>query len=119
MSYVTGTATEVGDLLTKLDAFLTVRHSLDPFYVGTGTGTINGLLGTPASVLESITVTFSDAVNFNVAGSVSGALGVGAVGAAFNCAVCAFTIMACDTAWTAGDTITFIMSPAWTCKCFS
>ena len=119
MSYVSGTATDVGDLLTKLDAFLTVGHSLDPFYTGVGTGTINGLIGTAASVLETITITFSDAANFSVNGSVSGALGAGTVGSAYTSAVCAFTIVAGGIAWAAGDTITFIMTPKWTRKRFS
>jgi hypothetical protein len=119
MSYVSGTATDVGDLLTKLDAFLQLGHSLDPLYAGAGTGTVTGLIGTSTSVLETITVTFSDAANFTVAGSVSGALGAGTVGVAFACAVCAFTIVAGGVAWAAADTVTVLMTPPWTRARFS
>ena len=54
MSCSIGTATDVADLLTKLDAFLTVGHCLDPIFSGTGTGTIEELIGTASSVLDSI-----------------------------------------------------------------
>jgi hypothetical protein len=113
MSFVTGTASSVSDLLTKLDAFLTVGHSLDPVYSGSGTGIINGLIGTAASILETITITFSSATDFAASGSVSGSLGSGAVGTAFTCSVCAFTIADGGTSWASGDTITFIMTPPW------
>jgi hypothetical protein len=119
MSFIIGTAADVADLLASLDAFLTVGHSLDPLYAGSGTGTINGLIGTAASVLETITVTFSNAADFDVSGSVSGNLGPGTVGSPYNCTVCAFTIAAGGAAWASGDTITFIMTPAWEQQCYS
>lgn len=119
MSYVTGTATDVGDFLTRLDAFLTVGHTLDPLYTGVGTGTLTGLLGTAASVLETITVTFADAATFTVAGSVSGALGAGTVGVAFASPVVAFTAVAGTTAWAAGDTVVVTMTPPWVQRRFS
>ncbi|MBN2321300.1 MAG: hypothetical protein JXR49_19630, partial [Acidobacteria bacterium] len=119
MSFQTGTATDVADLLTKLDAFLTVGHSLDPIYSGTGTGTIEDLIGTVSSVLETITVTFSDDTNFSVSGSVSGSLGSGTVGSPFTSSVCNFTIQAGGTAWANGDTVEFVMTAPWVQERFS
>jgi hypothetical protein len=113
MSVITGTASDVPDLLVKLDAFLTKGHSLELAYAGAGDGRITGLIGTPASVLEEIEVTFSDATNFAVTGTVSGALGAGTVGTIFTSTVASFTITAGSTPWGAGDTITFMMTPPW------
>lgn len=113
MSVITGNAADVGTLLDALHAFLTVGHSLDPQYVAVGNGAISGILGTNASVVETITCTATDATHFNVAGSVSGALGVAAVGTAFASAVVDFTINAGTVAFEAGDAITFAMAPPW------
>lgn len=113
MSVKIGTATDVGDLLSQLDAFLTVGHALEPQYTATGDGTIDGLIGTGVSVAETITVTFTSATAFDVSGSVSGALGSGTVGVAFSSTVAAFTISAGGTAWVAGDVIAFFMTPPW------
>ena len=119
MSFITGTASDVPDLLTKLDAFLTKGHSLDPLYAGVGTGTITDLIGTAASVLEVITVTFADATNFAVSGSVSGSLGAGTIGTPFTSAVCSCTLVAGATPWALGDTVTFTMTPPWVQERFS
>lgn len=119
MSFLTGTAVDVPDLITKLDAFLTLGHTLDPVYAGVGTGTLDGAIGTAATVLETITISFSSATDFSVAGSVSGALGNGTVGTAFACVVCAFTVSAGGTAWANGDTITVLITPPWEQKQFS
>lgn len=116
MSYQNGTATDVGNLMSLINTFLLLGHSLDPAYTGTGTGTINNLIGTAASVLEVITITFTSATAFTVTGSVSGALAAGTVGVAYTSAVCGFTIVAGGTAWVAGDTIVFTMTPPWVLK---
>jgi hypothetical protein len=113
VSYQIGVASDVADLLTKLNAFLTKGHSLDPAYTGAGTGIIEGLIGTASSVLETITVTFSSSSAFSVSGSVSGSLGSGTVATPFTSSVCNFTIQAGGTAWQAGDTIVFVMTAPW------
>jgi len=114
MSFITGTATDVGDLITQLDAFLRLGHALDPQYTGTGNGTLTNLIGTASTVNETITCTATDATHFTVVGSVSGALGTAVVGTAFTCSVANFTIVAGGTAWVAADTISFVMTLPWT-----
>ena len=116
MSFETGTATSATDLLDKLNAFLLKGHSLTPAYTGAGTGLITGLIGTAASSQETITVTFTSATEFSVAGSVTGAMGVGTVGTAFAHAKATFTITAGGTAWVAGDTVAFVMTVPWVQK---
>lgn len=116
MSYEIGTATDVGDLLSKLNAFLTVGHALEPAYSGVGDGTLEGLMGKAGSVVETITVAFSDAANFTATGSITGALGAGTVGALFDSTKCKFTATAGVTPWQNGDTVVFTMTPAWTQK---
>lgn len=113
MSWESGTATDVADLMAKLNTFLLKGHALEPSYTGAGTGTIDNLIGTASSVLETITVTFSSSTAFSVSGSVSGALGSGTVGPLFTSTVVNFIIVAGGTAWQAGDTITFVMTPPW------
>jgi hypothetical protein len=113
MSVQTGSAANVGALLDALNAFLTLGHSLDPQYTGTGNGTIGALIGTAASVVETITATATDATHFAVVGSVSGSLGVATVGVAFVSAVAHFTITAGGVAFIAGDVISFAMTPPW------
>jgi len=113
MSFEIGTATDVADLLLKLDAFLLKGHSLEPAYTGVGDGTITLLIGTGSSVVETITVTFTSSTAFDVVGSVTGALGSGTVGNPFTSSVVNFTIVAGGTAWAAADTIIFAMTPPW------
>nr|WP_320132331.1 hypothetical protein [uncultured Holophaga sp.] len=113
MSWTSGTATDYLDLLNRLNAFLLLGHSLPPVYTGTGTGTIEGLIGTAASVQETLTVTLTSDSAFSVSGSVSGDLGTGTVGTAFSCSVAAFTLTAGDTAWVSGDTVAFVMTRPW------
>lgn len=113
MSFETSTATDVTDLMARLNSFLLKGHALEPAYTGAGTGRITNLIGTASSVLETITVIFSSSTAFSVSGSVSGALGSGTVGVAFTSTVVNFTIMAGGTAWQAGDTIVFTMTPPW------
>ena len=50
MSVQIGTATDVGNLIDLLNAFLLLGHSLDPQYAGTGNGLITALIGTAATV---------------------------------------------------------------------
>jgi hypothetical protein len=116
MSYQNGTATDIGNLMAQINTFLLLGHSLDPVYTGTGTGTITNLIGTAASVLEVITITFTSSTAFSVAGSVSGALAAGTVGVAYTSAVANFTVVAGGVAWVAGDTIIFTMTPPWVLK---
>jgi len=113
MSYEIGNATSYMDLLDRLNTFLRKGHTLPPVYAGAGTGQITGLIGTASSVQEAITVTLTSASSFTVAGSVTGAMGSGTVGTLFTHARCAFTVVAGGTAWANGDTITFVMTPAW------
>jgi hypothetical protein len=113
VSWENGTATDVADLMAKLNTFLLKGHALEPTYSGVGTGTIDNLIGTASSMLETITVTFSSSTAFSVTGSVSGALGSGTVGTPFTSGVVNFTIVAGGTAWANGDTIVFVMTPPW------
>jgi hypothetical protein len=114
MSYRIDTASNCSDLMDRLDAFLTVGHSLKPVYVGTGTGRMTLQIGTASSVQETITVTFSSATAFSVVGSVTGSLGSGTVGTAFTSSVIHFTIVAGGAAFVSADTITVVMTPPWT-----
>ena len=113
MSYKTGTAAGMGDLLAQFNAFLTVGHSLDPQYQTAGDGTIENIIGTAASVVETITVTFTGATAFSVSGSDGGSLGSGTAGTAFTSPVCGFTIAAGSTPFVSGDKIAFDMTPPW------
>lgn len=114
MSWEQGSATSYTDLLDKLNTFLTKGHTLPPGFTGTGNGAITQLMGTGTSVQETITVTFSSSTAFSVVGSVTGAMGSGTVGTSFVHARCTFTVTAGGTAWVAGDTIQFVMTPPWT-----
>jgi hypothetical protein len=114
MSVKTGTATDYGDLLNVLDTFLTATGmALTPSFTGTGNGTIDARGGS-ASVVETITVTFSSSTAFSVVGSVSGALGSGVVGTPFTSTKANLTITAGGTAFVATDAFTFVVCPPWT-----
>lgn len=117
MSFQTGTATDYSDLLDQLDTFLTSQGmTLSPSFAGTGNGTISGLIGGSASVAEVVTITFTDATHFDVAGSVSGAIASGTVGTAFSSTKIKFTITAGGTAFVATDVFTISTTPPWTSK---
>jgi hypothetical protein len=117
MSFKTGTATDYSDLLDQLDTFLTSQGmTLSPSFVGTGNGTISGLIGGSASVAEVVTITFTDATHFNVVGSVSGAIASGVVGTPFVSTKINFTITAGGTAFVATDVFTVSTTPHWTSK---
>jgi hypothetical protein len=115
MSFQIGTATDYADLLNQLDTFLTSQGmTLAPAFVGTGNGTIAGLIGGSASVAEVVTITFTDATHFTVVGSSSGAIGTGTVGTAFASTKINFTITAGGTAFVATDAFTVSTTPPWT-----
>lgn len=117
MSFQTGTATDYSDLLNKLDTFLTSQGmTLAPSFVGTGNGSISGLIGGSASVAEVFTILFTDATHFSVTGSITGALASGVVGTAYATTHINFTIAAGGTAFVAGDAFTVATTPAWTSK---
>jgi hypothetical protein len=115
MSWVTGTATDVADLLDKLDDFLQLGHALEPQYDSgnAGDGTIDDLIGTASSIVETITCTFTNATDFGVVGSVTGSLGTGTSGTPFTSSVANFTINDGGTPWAAADVIIFQMTPPW------
>lgn len=113
MSWTSGTATNYIDFMERLDTFLKIGHNLRPAYTGTGTGVVKNILGTASSVQETITVTFSTASDFTVAGTVSGALGAGTVGVTFTSSVVQFDT---DAGFIAGDTVIFVMTPPWETK---
>lgn len=117
MSYQTGTATDYSDLLDQLDTFLTgAGTTLAPSFVGTGNGPISALAGGSASVAETITITFTDATHFDVAGSVTGSIASGVVGTPFTSTKINFTITAGGTAFVATDEFTVTTVPKWTSK---
>jgi hypothetical protein len=117
MSWASGTATDHGDLLNKLDTFLTSQGmTTSPLYSGTGNGVISALIGGSASVAENITVAMTSSTAFSVTGSISGALGTGTVGTPFVNTKVNFSITAGGTAFIAGDTWTFSTTPSWTSK---
>lgn len=116
MSAIIIDCTSAQDILTKLNAFLTVGHTMPGVYTGTGNGWIDDALGTPASIYEIITVTFSSATAFTVAGSISGGLGAGTVGTLFTSTVISFTATASTTPWVSGDTVVFQMTAPWQAK---
>lgn len=113
MSWETGTAAGHAALLDKLNTFLVKGHSLPIIWTGTATGKLDNQIGTATSVQETITVTWTSATAFNVSGSVTGSMGSGTVGTPFSHARLGFTATAGGTAWSAGDTATFVMTPPW------
>lgn len=113
MSSVIIDCTSAQDILSQLHTFLTVGHTMPGVYTGTGNGWVDDAIGTAASLYETITVTFSSATAFTVAGSISGGLGGGTVGTLFTSTVIKFTATASTTPWVAGDTIQFQMTAPW------
>jgi hypothetical protein len=117
VSYQIGTATDYSNLLDQLDTFLSSQGmTLAPSYVGTGNGTIAGLIGGSASVAEVVTITFTDATHFDVVGSVTGAIGSGVTGTPFTSTKINFLITAGGTAFIAGDEFTVSTTPKWISK---
>jgi hypothetical protein len=116
MSSIIVDCTSAQDILTQLNAFLTVGHTMPGVYSGTGNGWIDDAIGTAVSIYEIITVTFSSATNFTVSGSISGGLGAGTVGTLFTSTVIRFTATASTTPWASGDTVRFQMTAPWQAK---
>lgn len=115
MSIKTGTATDYFNLLTILRDFLVnTGHTWNLQQTGTGNGRLTGGIGKSASVVQTITCTATSSTNFTVSGSVTGSMGSATVGTLFTHAQCDFTITAGGTAFVAGDTFTFNLSPKWT-----
>ena len=94
MSIYTGTATSYANLLDVLNGVLTEGHTLPITWSGSGNGTLSLLRGSPSSIQETITVTWTSATAFNVVGSVSGSMGSGTVGSPFTHARVNFTAAA-------------------------
>jgi hypothetical protein len=113
MSSVIIDCTSAQDILAQLHSFLTVGHTMPGVYTGQGNGWVDDAIGTAASIYETITVTFSSATNFTVAGSISGGLGPGVVGTLFTSTVIRFTVTASTTPFTSGDTIKWQMTAPW------
>ncbi len=81
-------------------------------YVGTGDGTIDDLDGGVDGPAETWTITFTDATNFTVSGSVSGAQAAGVVGTNYTTTGNAITSLL-SFVITAGAT-PFVVADAWT-----
>lgn len=80
-------------------------------YAGTGNGKLTEVEGGPDTVEEDITVTFSSATAFAVAGLVSGAIGNGTVGTRFTSQQISFLVFAgSSTDFVNGDAFTVPMS---------
>ena len=80
-------------------------------FVGIGNGTISGITAASSSVKpQTITVTFTTATTFGVSGSVSGHIGAGTVGVAFNSTVVSFNVAAGAVQFVSGDKFTFDLS---------
>ena len=88
-------------------------------FAGTGNGTISPIVLTSDAATEIVTVTFTNAADYSVAGSFTGAGGVGTVGDPFTgfSGHVAFTIFAGPPAFIAGDTIRFTIVGAQTVAC--
>lgn len=113
MSVYIGTADNYADLLNILNAILTEGHPLSVSWSGAGNGTLNIFRGTPSSVQETITITWTSATAFTVAGSVTGSMGSGTVGIEFVHSRVRFRADAGATPWAAGNTAQFVMTPPW------
>jgi hypothetical protein len=83
VSIYTGSAASYTALLDALNAALLEGHALSITWGGAGNGVLSALRGTPTSVQETITVTWTSATAFNVVGSVTGSMGSGTVGSQF------------------------------------
>lgn len=76
--------------------------------VYTGNGKIIDVTAESSAVAQTITITFTGPLNFDVQGSVTGAMGSGRVGFAYSDACTSFMITAGSTAFAAGDTMVLI-----------
>lgn len=79
-------------------------------YNGIGNGTITNVTGASSQVEpQTVSVTFTSPTTFAVTGSVSGYIGAGAVGIAFNSTVVSFTVTNGATSFAIGDKFTFAL----------
>lgn len=114
MSFEIGTATNLVDLATRLQNFLTAQgHAWGKRFVGVGTGDLVNYRGKAGTVAQTITITATSPTSFSVVGSVSGSLGTATVGTPFVSAQIDFTITAGGTAYVAGDVWTIGVSPPY------
>lgn len=79
-------------------------------YTGTGNGKLTEVVGGADTIAEDITVTFSSATAFAVAGSVTGAIGTGTVGTRFTSPQFSCLVFAGSTAFVNTDAFTVPMS---------
>ena len=91
----------------------TAAVSLAVTKTGTGNGTVQINAAFGSGQAETITITWSSATDFSVAGSISGSMGTGKTGATFAHPRCSFTTTAGGTAWVAGDTAYFSIPADW------
>lgn len=76
----------------------------------TGNGTVDDIVATHDTVTETITIVFTSATEFDVDGSVTGALASGEIGEPYTSAVVGFEITAGGVAFVAGDEFTIAMT---------
>ncbi len=81
-------------------------------YVGTGNGTIDDIDGGISAPTETWTITFTDATNFTVSGSVSGAQSAGSTGSNYTTTGDALTSLISFRIEVGGTP--FVVSDAWT-----
>lgn len=113
--FETGTATDHGDLLDKLNTFLTAKGSAFGLtYAGTGDGTFTAYSGGASSVAETWEVTATSPTSFTVVGSVTGSIGPATVGTPFAHATIEFLLTAGGTAFVSGDKFELSTAPKWT-----
>ena len=115
--YQSGTATDARDLLEQLNTLLVagLAYADAPGATNHGNGTIGDFAIAAAALRETWTVTFTNAADYGVVGSLTGADSVGTVGTPFSgfSGRASFTIFAGSTAFIAGDKFTFKSLPAW------
>lgn len=114
MSHIVGTATGFRDFVNVLDAFLSGHgHAWGVLYSGVGNGRLIDYIGGPNSIPETFTITFSNATDYDVIGSVSGSIGSGSIGAPFASYWLNFDVIDGSVPFQAGDEFTLSTSPAW------
>lgn len=82
-------------------------------YNGIGNGVLSGITSASSAVKpQTVSVTMTSATAFGVTGTVSGHIGSGTVGAAFNSTVVSFNLAAGSTNFVSGDKFSFALSYA-------
>jgi len=110
MAYKIGYASSHKELLVALKGFLT--NAKKAFNIAadagnTGDGYVSAERASTAPVDETWTLTATNATNFTVVGSVSGAQAAATVATPYDNGIVAFTIVAGDIAFIIGDIFTF------------